>query len=210
MYLIGADEVGRGSLAGDVYVCAVMLPDDMSSIHGVRDSKQLSAAGRQRMYDVLTQTPDIYWRIATRTATRINEVGINPATREAYEEAINGLLQLNEPVAEIRVDGNPAWKTDFFSEATTKFIPHGDDTEWIIGAASILAKVSRDAYMKDLASQYPEEYGFKDNVGYGTKGHLAAIKKLGLTDIHRTRFCRKVLKSKESLGSSLIEEMFGA
>lgn len=206
MYLIGADEVGRGCLAGDVYVCAVLVPEGLGPLPGVQDSKQLSARKRRFMYDTLIQEPNIRWRVSSRSVECINKIGINPATREAYEEAIQGLLGLGEQVSEIRVDGNPAWPENLFLEAPTRFIPHGDATDWIIGAASIIAKVTRDAYMQALAAQYPG-YDLEDNVGYGTPKHLAAIRELGLTPLHRTLFCRKVLTNPEE--PSLIEELFG-
>ena len=159
------------------------------------------------MYDTLLATPGIQYRIASRSVERINEVGINPATQEAYEEAIRGLLAHGLPVSEVRVDGNPAWPPTLFQEAPTRFIQHGDALDWVIGAASIIAKVTRDSYMRKLANQYPE-FGFERNFGYGTKEHLAAIKSLGLTPLHRTRFCRKVALP-EDAGPGLIEELFG-
>jgi ribonuclease HII len=207
MYVIGADEVGRGCLAGDVFVCAVLVPEWMEPLPGVRDSKQLSPAGRERMYGILTANTSVRWRVASRSVERINQIGINPAQREAYEEAIQALLSLGEEGRKVKVDGSPMWPSTLFPEAPTLFVPHGDASDWEIGAASILAKVTRDRYMKALAPQYPA-YGFDVNFGYGTPEHLEALKTLGLTPLHRTKFCRKV-ELPGDREPSLIEELFG-
>lgn len=192
-YIIGADEVGRGPLAGACYVGAVMAPADMIPIEGVTDSKKLTPRKREKLHKAITEHEALHHRISIRTAARVDEVGIDAALLECFWEAIEGLLALNLPggVIAVRVDGKPIGVD--FRPIPTEFIIKGDAKDWIIGAASIVAKVERDAYMVKMAKQYPE-YGWERNKGYGSKGHQEAIHEHGLTPLHRPGFCRRFVK----------------
>lgn len=185
-YIIGADEVGRGCVAGDVYVAAVMAAEDAPRVEGVRDSKKLSASAREKVYGRLCGSQHVYATTASRPASVVDEKGITVALRECFVEAILKLSQLGKDVAEVRVDGNPfALPVPY----PVKFIVKGDDSEYTIGAASIFAKVTRDAYMDEMDAQHPG-YGFAKHKGYGTPAHVEAIQRLGLSPIHRATFCR--------------------
>lgn len=191
-YIIGADEVGRGCLAGPVHVCGAAFPSDMPHIQGVRDSKQLSPHGREKMFKILRGTAGAYWQIASRTPDQIESLGINIAVKECFLEVTERLLKTLQTeghgVDAIRIDGPSLWPPNRF-QVPTEFIIKGDDTDWVIGAASIVAKVTRDALMDELAAQHPG-YGWERNKGYGTAEHTAAIRQRGLTPLHRPKFCR--------------------
>jgi ribonuclease HII len=189
VYGIGTDEVGRGCLAGDVYVAAVMVPADMDKIEGVADSKVLSPKKREALHGILTKHPDVRYRVVTRPVADITRLGIVRAVRGAFLEAVEALLNLGEPVAAIMVDGVPIWDEGHFPQARTTFLPKGDALDWRIGAASIIAKVERDRYMVEKAKAYPV-YLWEKNKGYGTEAHIAAIRQHGLSPLHRPTFCR--------------------
>jgi len=204
-YIIGADEVGRGPLAGACYVGAVMAPSTMMPIEGVTDSKKLSPTRRQTLHKAITEHEGLHHRISIRTAARVDEVGINPALLECFWEAIEGLLALGLPVEAVRIDGKPIGVD--FRPIPTEFIIKGDAKDWIIGAASIVAKVERDAYMVKMAKQYPE-YEWKGNKGYGSSGHIEAIKEHGLSPLHRATFCRNFVPEPKDDISDILD-MFG-
>jgi len=185
-YIIGADEVGRGCVAGDVFVCAVAVPEDLPKVEGVRDSKKLSAGRREFVREGLLCEPKLKHRLARRTAKDIDGRGISRCLRECFEEAVNELLEADDEVAEVRIDGNPFNLTTRYP---VRFIVKGDDSEWVIGAASIIAKVERDWYMGQMAVGYPD-YGFDQHAGYGTPAHIEAIKAKGLSPLHRATFCK--------------------
>jgi len=214
--IVGVDEVGRGCLAGDVFVAAVMVPEDMPKVEGVNDSKKLSPARREALYEALKGTPDVHAAIGVRSVQFINDKGITVALRQSFLEAIGKLVDLHLPVGAIRTDGKPLWPVDYF-DTPTEFIIGGDASDWAIGAASIVAKVSRDAYMVEQAAKYrgtnekDKGYGWERNKGYGSKEHIEAIQRLGLTPLHRTKFCRNFvpLEPVEDEGTDLIMELFG-
>lgn len=203
-YIIGADEVGRGPLAGGCYVGAVMVPTDMKPIEGVTDSKKLRPPTRQRLHKAITEHPGLDYRVAIRTAARVDEVGIQKALVECFWEAIESLLAIDplRVVEAIRIDGKPI-AVDF-RPIPTEFIVKGDAKDWVIGAASIVAKVERDAYMVEMARRYPE-YGWEGNKGYGSPGHIEAIGKHGLSPLHRVTFCQNFVN--DDIGGIL--DMFG-
>ena len=205
-YVIGADEVGRGCVAGDVLVCAVMVPEDKPTVEGVRDSKKLSATRREAVNQRLFADPAVISRVATRPATLIDSKGISLALRECFTEAIQGLLDMlvEGDEVSVRVDGNP-FPLDVTAPVT--FIVRGDDSEWVIGAASIIAKVTRDRYMGDMGDVHPG-YGFEKHAGYGTPEHIEAIKKLGLSPIHRASFCKAWTPTKVFEDASILD-LFG-
>ena len=191
-YIIGADEVGRGCLAGPVHVCGVAIPSDTPRIAGVKDSKKLTPHQRERMNQTLQTVLGDNQRIASRDAARIDAVGINGAIRECFLEVVGWLLMKlqgeGHEVEVVRIDGPAIWEPQRL-RVPTEFIINGDDLDWIIGSASIVAKVARDASMREIAAQHPV-YGWERNKGYGTANHIAAIREHGLTHLHRQKFCR--------------------
>lgn len=184
--LCGVDEAGRGPWIGAVYAAAVIF-DDEAFIEGLDDSKKLSEAKREELYEEITQKA-VSYSVAFATEKEIEELNILGATFLAMERAVKGL---NPPPAIALVDGNRLPPLKMKTEAVVK----GDSASASIAAASILAKVTRDRYMKELDLRYPE-FDFASNKGYGTKQHIEALKKYGYTPEHRRLFLRK-LEAKE-------------
>ncbi|MCB1669095.1 MAG: ribonuclease HII [Pseudomonadales bacterium] len=176
--LAGVDEVGRGPLAGDVVTAAVILDAD-NPVEGLADSKKLTAKRRQQLFDEIRQKA-ICWHIARCSVEEIDRFNILQATMMAMYRAVQGLEVQPEYVA---VDGNRLPKWSYPSEAVVK----GDSKIPAISAASILAKVVRDAEMCGLDQQYPG-YGFSNHKGYGTRQHLDALRERGPTPVHRRSF----------------------
>ena len=179
--IVGADEAGRGPLAGDVYAAAVILPPDLI-IEGVNDSKKLTEKKRELLYDEIIAKAEAYC-IATATVAEIEEINILNAAMLAMKRAIEGL---GKPYDIALIDGN---KTPDIPNA--QCVIKGDATSQTIAAASILAKVARDRYMKALDEQYPE-YQFSKHKGYGTKLHYEMINKYGPSPVHRPSFLKKM------------------
>ena len=174
----GVDEVGRGPLAGDVVTAAVIL-DPSQPIEGLADSKKLTAKRRDRLFDEI-QAKALSWAIARASVAEIDDINILQASLLAMKRAVEGLAVQPEHVL---VDGNkiPAWH--YSAEAVVK----GDGRVDAIGAASILAKVTRDREMEAMDLEYPG-YGFAGHKGYPTKAHLAALDQLGPAPIHRRSY----------------------
>ena len=179
--ICGIDEAGRGPLAGAVYTAAVVLPDD-AFIDGLNDSKKLSEAKREALFDEITGKALAYC-VASASAAEINEQNILKATMLAMKRAFDGL---SVRPAYALIDGNKTPDLGIEAEAVVK----RDFRSASIAAASILAKVSRDRYMCELDEKYPE-YGFAKHKGYGTTQHIEALKKYGPCPEHRTLFIRK-------------------
>lgn len=180
--LCGVDEAGRGPWIGAVYAAAVIF-DDEAFIEGLDDSKKLSEAKREELYEEITQKA-VSYSVAFATEKEIEELNILGATFLAMERAVKGL---NPPPAIALVDGNRLPPLKMKTETVVK----GDSASASIAAASILAKVTRDRYMKELDLRYPE-FNFASNKGYGTKQHIEALKKYGYTPEHRRLFLRKL------------------
>jgi ribonuclease HII len=176
--LAGVDEVGRGPLAGDVVAAAVILPA-MHGIQGLADSKALTAHQREALYkEIIEQAID--YSVARASVAEIDQYNILQSTMMAMRRAVMGLKIKPDFVA---VDGNRLPKWEYPAEAVVK----GDGRVEVISAASIVAKVVRDAEMLEYESKYPG-YGFAKNKGYGTAQHMEALKRLGATPIHRRTF----------------------
>lgn len=190
-WVIGADEVGRGCLAGPLCVGAVMVPADMPPVEGVGDSKKLSPKKREEVAHRLRSNPKVALTRAYVHAADIDKDGISQCLRRAFECAIQYLLSLGESVEAIKIDGNPQDLT--FGDVPVEFIVRGDDSDWRIGAASIIAKVGRDALMVKHAEAHPG-YGWERNMGYGSPEHQEAIRVHGLTPHHRATFCRRFVQ----------------
>ncbi len=179
--ICGVDEAGRGPLAGPVCAAAVILPYNIQ-IPGLNDSKKLSDKKRRELYPLIKECA-IAYAIAFATHEEIDGMNILQATYLAMVRAINGLEI--KPEAAL-IDGNRA--KDFGLPVET--IVGGDGCSASIAAASILAKVTRDDVMLEMAKEYPG-YGFEIHKGYGTKAHYAALTELGPCAIHRMSFLKK-------------------
>ncbi len=188
-YICGVDEVGRGPLAGPVTVCAAVI-DISKFCDGVTDSKKLSEKRRELLFPEIEKCCLCY-KVVFVDAKRIDEINILNATKECMVKAVETLEILPDIVL---ID---AVKLDLSVES--KSIIHGDALSYAIGCASILAKVSRDRYMARCDEQYPE-YGFKKNKGYGTKEHIEAIIKYGVTPLHRAQFVQSAVEHYEQKG----------
>ena len=176
--LCGVDEAGRGPLAGPVTAAAVML-DPEKPIDGLRDSKKLSAAARERLADEIRQKAAA-WCVAEASVAEIDRLNILHATLLAMQRAVAGLGRAPD---EVWVDGNRCTNWSWRSQAVVK----GDDQVAAIAAASILAKTARDQYMCRLHEEFPA-YGFARHMGYGTAAHLAALQAHGACPQHRRSF----------------------
>ena len=175
--ICGVDEVGRGPLAGPVTCAAVIMPlDDL--IEGVNDSKKVAKKKRERLAEEI-KSKAIAYSVVSYDNGKIDEMNILAATKACMAEAVGSLAVTPDVVI---VD---ALKLDI--SVRTFGIVHGDAQSYSIAAASILAKVERDAFMREMDERYPG-YGFSRNVGYGTAEHIAALKELGATPIHRRTF----------------------
>ncbi len=182
-YICGIDEAGRGPLAGPVVAGAVVLPKDTRILY-INDSKKLSEKRREELFEVIKKEA-ISVGVGIATPQRIDEINILQATYEAMRMAISKLsvkpdVLLNGAVTipEVDIQQVPIIK--------------GDAKSMSIGAASIIAKVTRDHIMYDYDKQYPE-YGFAKHKGYGTKQHTDAIRKYGACPIHRMTFLKNIL-----------------
>lgn len=185
--LCGVDEAGRGPLAGDVYAAAVILKKD-AVIEGVNDSKKLSEKKREKLFDEIIEKSEAYC-VATASVEEIDSINILQATMLAMTRAVKG-LGITPDIA--LIDGNKAPEID---GVKTQAVIKGDATSASIAAASILAKVARDRYMKEIAEKYPQ-YAFEKHKGYGTKLHNELILEHGPSEVHRKTFLRKLLNGK--------------
>ena len=182
----GVDEAGRGLLAGAVVAAAVVFPSDWlesgvdRSLHGLNDSKQLTLAQREKLFDVIINHPDLECGITSVSAEMIDQINILQATHRAMNFA---LAQLDPEPDHVLVDGRPVKSMVFPQTALVK----GDSKSYSIAAASVLAKVTRDRAMLEYDQLYPG-YGFAEHKGYGTPKHLAAISELGPCPTHRKTF----------------------
>jgi ribonuclease HII len=178
MLIAGVDEAGRGPLAGPVYAAAVIL-DPARPIAGLRDSKALSAAQRERLA-VEIRACSLAWAVAAADVAEIDTLNILQATLVAMGRAVEGLAPAP---AQALIDGNRVPRL----ACPARAIIRGDRDVASISAASILAKTARDALLLELHSFYPA-YGFAQNKGYGTKEHLAALARYGPCPAHRRSF----------------------
>jgi len=178
----GVDEAGRGPLAGPVCAAAVILPRGFE-IPGLNDSKKLSEKKREELFDVIKENA-ISYGIAFAEVAEIEEHNILAATFIAMNRAIAQL----EPKPDIAlIDGNRTHGIEMYSRSVVK----GDSKCADIAAASVLAKVTRDRYMMEMAEKYPQ-YHFDKHKGYGTKLHYEALREFGPSEIHRLSFLKKM------------------
>lgn len=178
--IVGCDEVGRGCLAGPIVTAAVILPYGVD-IDGVKDSKKINKKNHEALARLIFEK-SIEVQIGIKSPTEIDTLNILEADKEAMRDSIRKLHTIPDLVL---IDGDN--KQLLGTEYTEQTIIKGDAKSLTIGAASIIAKYARDLLMKSYAKQYPG-YGFETNAGYGTAQHIAAIKRLGITPIHRLTF----------------------
>ena len=179
--ICGADEAGRGPLAGPVCAAAVILPEGCD-LPGLNDSKKLTEKKREALFPLI-QERAIAYGIAFASVEEIERMNILAAALLAMDRAIAML----DPAPELAlIDGN----TVRGISVPARSVVHGDASCACIAAASVLAKVTRDRLMTELAEQYPQ-YGFEKHKGYGTKDHYAALEKYGPSPVHRESFLRK-------------------
>ena len=179
--ICGVDEAGRGPLAGPVCAAAVILPRDLE-IPGLTDSKKLTDKKRRELFPIIKEQA-IAYGIGFASEQEIDEINILQATFLAMQRAID---QLEGKADLALIDGNR--QKDFGLPAVT--VVKGDSLSASIAAASVLAKVTRDDLMLEMAETYPE-YGFEVHKGYGTKAHYEALRKYGASPIHRQSFLKK-------------------
>lgn len=180
-YIAGIDEAGRGPLAGPVVVACVILPKD-SMIEGINDSKKISETKREKLYEKILEEA-VSYGVGIVWQDEIDEINILNATKKALTDAIN---QMEVKPDRILVDA--------LDKIDTNGIPYtsvikGDAKMYSIGAASIIAKVTRDRIMREYDEVYPE-YGFAGHKGYGTAKHIEAIKTVGICPLHRRSFVK--------------------
>lgn len=181
----GCDEAGAGPLAGPVYAAAVILPRYIE-LPGLNDSKQLTEKRREALFPVIQEAAEA-WAVARVEAGEIDATDILSARMKAMEKAISAL----EPQADLALlDGNRDKGRTAAVTAPHHCIVKGDCLSASIAAASILAKVSRDRFMLEMAAEYPE-YRFEQHKGYGTKLHYEMLDKYGPSPIHRMTFLKK-------------------
>lgn len=185
-FICGVDEAGRGPLAGPVCAAAVILPPHLE-ISGLNDSKKLTDKRRRELYPLIKEKALAYG-IAFATHEEIDGINILQATYLAMERAL-GQLSVKPDIA--LIDGNRA--KDFGLPVQT--VVKGDSLSANIAAASVLAKVTRDDVMLEIASTYPQ-YGFEVHKGYGTKAHYEALAQYGPCPIHRMTFLKKLYGTK--------------
>ena len=194
IWVCGVDEAGRGPLVGAVVAGAVVL-DPNNPIDGLKDSKKLTAARREYLYEQIMEKAKA-WGVGEASPLEIDQINILQATMLAMRRAIEDLTaRLGAWPDKALIDGNRCPELPIAAEAIVK----GDAKEPAISAASIVAKVTRDRQMMSLHERHPE-YGFAQHMGYPTEAHFAALKQYGACDQHRKSFSpvRKVLESIEN------------
>ena len=191
LWVCGVDEAGRGPLVGAVVAGAVVL-DPNNPIHGLKDSKKLTAAKRDVLYEQILANAKA-WGVGEASSSEIDQINILQATMLAMRRAIEDLsMRLGAWPEKALIDGNRCPELPIAAEAIVK----GDAKEPAISAASIIAKVTRDRQMLRLHELHPE-YGFAQHMGYPTEAHFAALKRYGACSEHRRSFSpvRNVLDS---------------
>ena len=190
-FILGVDEVGRGPLAGSVAVGIVAVPvgfDVLREFPGVKDSKLLSGQKREKIFEEVqkrVKRGDLRMCVRLSSQSYIDRFGITRAVRKAVWSCVRALSGPEHSV--VLLDGLLRAPKEYTQRTITK----GDFRVPVIALASIMAKVTRDRLMERLSAEYPE-YGFEQHKGYGTLTHRRAIKRYGLTGIHRRTYCGKI------------------
>lgn len=190
-YIVGIDEVGRGPLAGPMTIAAVAIKNNTKKAHdalmGIRDSKKLSEKKRSEWARIIKKNSDFMYACVSISPRIIDEKGMRYAAQHAVEKCLKKLSLVPED-AHVLLDAGLRAPKEYSQESFIK----GDERIPVIAAASIIAKVTRDAYMKRVARKSPQ-YGFDIHKGYGTRAHIAAIRSYGLSEIHRKSFCTRII-----------------
>ena len=184
--LISSDETGWGAISGPLFVCGVRAPSDWK-IDGLNDSKKLSPKRRQVMHDKLmecVERKEITYHLAQRSNVQIDTMGCYIALKDAHIEVFKAL---GDPTIPIIVDGNLRFKGLGVDDWKIESVVKADTSVPACMAASIIAKYKRDMWMTELSKAYPQ-YGWNGNWGYPTFDHLEALKKYGITDLHRRSY----------------------
>lgn len=184
---VGLDEVGRGPLAGPLTVGAVVLRKDAPPIEGLNDSKQVPEAHRLALAETIKECA-LAWAIVDIEPSEIDECGMTACLRKAFRQAVAEIEAQGIEPEVILLDGNP-----LHLDPREMNVVHGDARCASISAASLIAKVSRDALMVSYEKEYPG-YDFASSKGYGSARHRQAIAEKGLTPIHRVSFCQNFLQ----------------
>lgn len=192
-HIVGIDEVGRGPLAGPVTLCACVALQgfDMDNLKGIKDSKKLSQAKREEWFAKISGWKSegvLDFAHFSVSASDIDAFGISKAIQRSIAACLEA-LRLPHETTRIFLDGSLKAPAKFTLQET---IIKGDEKVPVISAASIVAKVNRDKYMEEQGKLYPA-YGFEKHKGYGTSAHIAAIKKHGISVIHRKTFLTKIV-----------------
>ena len=187
--IAGVDEAGRGPLAGPVVAAAVIFPTDLN-IPGINDSKKLSEKKRDELFEIILEK-SLSHGIGIVNHEEIDKINILQASLKAMKIAVDKLSPIPDLVL---IDGNKS----FYTTLSTKTIVKGDGKSMAIAGASILAKVTRDKIMKDLAADFPE-YLWGQNKGYPTKAHIELIKRHGVTLYHRRTFLGNIFPHPEDM-----------
>lgn len=212
-YIAGMDEVGRGPLAGPVYAACVILPADFD-VTGINDSKKLSAKKREELSDVIKEKA-VAWGIGIADNNEIDELNILEATKTAMKRALGAVRDMLAERGLLTQQGGTRAQDMLLIDAVkldvgmpSESIIKGDEKCLCIAAASIVAKVARDAYMTEMDSVYPG-YDFAGNKGYGTAKHYEGLRTLGKTPIHRKTFLRKFYENPETGHTAVKKEEGG-
>lgn len=193
--IVGIDEVGRGALAGPVLVAAASIPAKFrgtEDLGELRDSKRLSAVQRERWFDYFKNNPAVFFAVARVLPRRIERMNIAAAANLAAHRAFTRLCEkqgLGPDKCRVYLDGGLFLKSRKLQPKNARTVVGGDDAIPAVQAASIVAKVARDRYMRRLSKRLPQ-YGFEAHKGYGTKAHIAALKQRGPSPAHRLTFIR--------------------
>ncbi len=181
-YLVGVDEAGRGPLAGPVVACAVIIKGRREYLRelGIKDSKKMSAKKREAVYEKVKRCECVEWAVAVVSEKIIDEINIVNATKSAMKQAIG---KVGEPFKKVVIDGNFVTDLNVPQEAVIK----ADSFVLECMLASVIAKITRDAIMREAHLSYPW-YGFDEHKGYGTKKHYAALQEHGASPVHRHSF----------------------
>ena len=199
-FICGTDEAGRGPLAGDVYAAAVILPHGIV-IDGLHDSKKISGKRREKLYDIIIEKAVAY-AISSATIEEIDRYNILNASLLAMRRAVTNLSLKVKPDY-ILIDGNIVRG---FDDYKYRGVIKGDTISPNIAAASILAKVARDRYMRELDEMYPL-YNFSKNKGYATKEHILRLQNFGASHAHRKTFLKNFIVGRDDPGAPLVPDV---
>jgi ribonuclease HII len=184
-YTIGIDEVGRGPIAGPVTVCACMISSGIAKKYkGIKDSKKLLEKKREEIFSIIKDK--VQYKVTSISAKEIDKKGISFCIKKALAKSIS----IFPTDTQVLLDGGLKAPPEFKKQKT---IIKGDEKEVCIALASIIAKVTRDRYMRKMAKKYPI-YGFEGHKGYGTRAHYIAIENGGKSPLHRVSFLQKTAK----------------